>query len=116
MLIGAVCAACLVGALHLAGVPLDWRHGLLLGYFILVTFLMLRWQESVVGQTTIFIRRFLAGLTIKLMGSVILMVVLVKTAPEGSNTPLVIAFVGFYVAFTTFSVSRLKRLVRNSRA
>lgn len=112
MLIGAAGAACLVGGLYAAGRPFDWRYGLLLGYFILVTWLLLRWQESVADQTTVFIRRFLAGLIIKLMGSVVLMVILVKTAPAELITPMVITFVGLYVLFTTFSVSRLMKVIR----
>ena len=116
MLIGAASAACMVGGLHLAGQPFDWRYGLLLAYFILVTWLLLRWQESVADQTTVFIRRFLAGLTIKLMGSVVLMVILVKTAPAALKTPMVIVFVGLYVLFTTFSVSRLMKVIRAPKA
>ncbi len=115
MLLGALAAACLVGGLHLAGKPFDWRYGLLLGYFLVVTAMLLRWQESVADQTNVFIRRFLAGLTIKLMGSVVLMVILVKTAPPELTTPMVITFVGLYVIFTTFSVSRLMKLMRSPK-
>lgn len=106
----------MVGGLYLAGKPFDWRYGLLLGYFFIVTSLLLRWQESAADKTNVFVRRFLAGLTIKLMGSVVLMVILVKTAPAELTTPLVITFVGLYVAFTTFSVSRLMKLVRTPKA
>lgn len=116
MLIGAASAAAMVGGLYLAGLPFDWRYALLLTYFILVTWLLLRWQESVADQTTLFIRRFLTGLTIKLMGSVVLMVILVKTAPAELRTPMVIVFVGLYVLFTTFSVSRLMKVIRAPKA
>ena len=105
----------MVGGLYLAGKPFDWRYGLLLGYFIVVTSLLLRWQESGADKTNIFVRRFLAGLTIKLMGSVVLMVILVKTAPTELKMPLVITFVGLYVAFTTFSVSRLMKVVKSPK-
>ncbi len=115
MLIGAACAACMVGGLYSAGKPFDWRYGLLLGYFIVVTFFLLRWQESAADQTNVFVRRFLTGLTIKLMGSVVLMVILVKTAPPELTTPMVILFVALYVAFTTFSVARLMKLVKAPR-
>lgn len=115
MLIGAAGTACMAGGLHLAGKPFDWRYGLLLTYFILVTWLLLRWQEGVADQTSLFIRRFLMGLTIKLMGSVVLMVILVKTAPAELRTPMVIVFVGLYVMFTTFSVSRLMKVIRTPK-
>lgn len=105
----------MMAGLYVAGKPFDWRYVLLLAFFIITSFLLLRWQESTAESTNIFIRRFMAGLTIKLMVSVVLMVILVKTAPPELTTPLVIAFVGLYVMFTTFSVSRLMKLVRNPR-
>ncbi len=116
MLIGAIGAVCTVAGLHLAGVPFDWRYALLLIYFVNVTSLLLGWQEKVAEQTAVFIRRFLVGLIIKLMGSVVLMVILVKIGPPGSATPLAITFVGLYVLFTTFSVSRLMKVIRAPRA
>jgi F0F1-type ATP synthase assembly protein I len=112
LLIGAACAACMVGGLYLAGQPFDWRYALLLGYFVVVTFFLLRWQEGAAGKTNIFIRRFMAGMIIKLMGSIILMVVLMKVSPAEMTLPLVILFVGLYVAFMSFSVARLMRIIR----
>lgn len=116
MLLGAAGTAGMAGILHLAGKALDWRYFLLVGYFIIVTFALLRWQESALDKTNVFIRRFMAGSFIQLMGSVILMVILVKTAPKDMNTPLVITFVGLYALFTTFSVSRLMKQVRTPKA
>lgn len=116
MLLGTAGAMCMAAGLHLAGKPFDWRYGILLVYFILVSWLLLRWQENAADKTSVFIRRFMAGLIIKLMGSVILMVVLVKTSPDGTTIPLVITFVGLYVLFMAFSVSRLMRIARTPRA
>lgn len=116
MLMGAAAAACIGCGLFLMGKPFDWRYGLLLFYFILVTGLLLRWQEEAADRTNIFIRRFMTGLIIKLMGSVVLMVILVKTAPAELTTPMVITFVCLYVLFTTYSVSRLMKSIRAPRA
>ncbi len=112
MLIGAVCAAGMIGGLHLTGNPFDWRYMLLLAYFIIVSFFLLRWQESAADRTNIFVRRFMAGMTIKLMGSVVLMVILMKASPAEMTLPLIIIFVCFYVAFMSFSVARLMRIIR----
>ncbi len=112
MLIGAVCAACMVGGLYLAQMPFDWRYGLLLGYFILVSFFLLLWQEGASGKANIFIRRFMAGLVFKLMGSLILLAILVKTAPAELIAPMTIIFVGLYVVFMGFSVARLMKAVK----
>jgi hypothetical protein len=115
MLIGAACAACMVGGLYFTGKPFDWRYGLLLGYFILVTFFLLRWQEDSAGKTNIFIRRFMAGLVLKLMGSLILLAVLLKTAPGDLVAPLSIIFVALYVVFMGWSVARLMKVVKTSQ-
>lgn len=115
ILIGAACAACTAGGLHLAGKALDWRYALLSGYFIIVSFFLLRWQEDAASQVNVFIRRFIAGLMIKLMGSVVLMVILVKTSPKEMTLPLVVVFIGFYVAFTSFSVARLMKIIQTPR-
>jgi hypothetical protein len=111
-LLGAAGALGIFGVLQLTGKPFDWRYLLLVVYFMLITFLLHRWQESAVDRTQVFIRRFMGGSFIQLFGSVILMVILVKTAPKDMTTPLVIAFVSLYALFTTFSVSRLMKLVR----
>lgn len=112
LLFSAACITCLVVGLRLAHLPFDPRFGLLMAYFILVTAVLLRWQEASAGRTNIFIRRFMAGLTIKLMGSLILLAVLVKTAPAALTAPLVIAFTGCYIAFMGFSVIRLMKAMR----
>ena len=115
MLIGAACAACMVLALYFTGQPFDWRYGLLLAYFIAVSFLLLRWQEGAADKANIFIRRFMAGMVFKLMGSLILLAILVKTAPPGGVAPLSILFVGLYIAFMSFSVARLMKVIRTSK-
>lgn len=115
MLIGAACAACMVGGLYLAKVPFNWRFALLLAYFLIVSFFLLRWQEGASGQVNVFIRRFIGGLTIKLMGSVVLMVILVKTSPAEMTLPLVFLFIGLYVVFTSYSVARLMRIIQTPR-
>lgn len=112
LLIGAACAAGMIGGLHLSGKPFDWRYALLLGYFIIVSFFLLRWQEGAADKTNIFVRRFMAGLIIKLMGSIVLMVILMKVSPAEMTLPLVIIFVCLYVAFMSFSVARLMRIIK----
>ena len=111
-LIGAACAACSVGVLFVAGIPFNWRFALLLAYFIIVSFFLLRWQEGAAAKVNVFIRRFIGGLMIKLMGSVVLMVILVKTSPAEMTLPMVFLFIGLYVAFTTYSVARLMRIIK----
>jgi hypothetical protein len=115
MLIGAACAACMVAGLFLTGRSFDWRYALLLGYFLIVSVFLLRWQEGAADRANIFVRRFMAGLVLKLMGSLILLAILVKTAPAELVAPLSIIFVGLYVAFMGFSVARLMNAVKTKQ-
>lgn len=54
----------------------------------------------------------MAGLVIKLMGSLILLAILVKTGPAELVAPMTIIFVGLYVVFMGFSVARLMKAVK----
>ena len=66
-------------------------------------------------QTNIFIRRFMAGLVIKLMGSLVLLAVLLKCAPETVDKPLTVVFAVLYLAYLAFSTVRLSNVLRPSK-
>lgn len=110
----AVCAAVTLLGLRFCGVPFDWRYGLLIGYFAVMTGVLVWWQERSVGKASSFIRRFMAGLVGKLMGSLVLLAILVKTAPEDLIAPLALVFAGAYMAFLGFSVARLMTAVKRA--
>ncbi len=115
LLFSTVIGALAYGGLYLTGHAFDWRFGLLLGYFTGVTALLLAWQESSAGTANIFIRRFMAGLVMKLMGSLILLAVLLKTAPKELTAPLAVVFSLMYLGYLGFSVVRLSGAVKATR-
>lgn len=116
LVIGLLCTGLTWYMLFLLSIAFTWPFVVILLWFTLVTLALLLWQEHALGaDLRPFMRRFIAGLTIKLMGSVVLMVILVKTTPAELTTPLVVTFACLYVMFTTFSVSRLMSSVRTPR-
>ena len=115
LLFSALCAIATWCGLHFTGHAFTWHFALLLGYFAIVTLGLLYWQEGSAGQANIFIRRFMAGLVVKLMGSLILLAILVKTSPPHLTAPLGIVFACLYVAFLGYSVVRLSKVVRAAK-
>lgn len=91
-----------------------WHFVFLLVFFPVVTFLLLSWQERSSGQANIFIRRFMGGLVIKLMGSLIVFAVLLKVAPPEVDKPLTVVFAGLYVIYLAFSTIRLSGVMRTA--
>ena len=110
----ALCAAATWAGVFFTGNPFTWHFVFLLVYFTVVTLLMVMWQEKSAGQTNIFIRRFMGGLVMKLMGSLIVFAILLKIAPPEVDKPLTVAFAGLYAAYLTFSTIRLSRTMRTA--
>ncbi len=112
--LGALCAVVTWCGVQLTGNLFTWHYVFLLAYFTLVTFALLLWQERSTAQTNIFIRRFMGGLVLKLMGSLIVFAFLLKAAPEEVDKPLTVAFAGLYMVYLAFSTVRLSRVLRSS--
>lgn len=107
----AIVAWCFIA---LAGHAFTWHYGFLMAYFTIVTFAMLAWQESAKARTNIFIRRFMGGLVMKLMGSLIVFAFLAKAAPDEVDKPLTVCFAGLYAAYLAFSTVRLSQVMRTA--
>lgn len=108
-------AAAFVAALILYGLrqPITAAHGLLLAWFGLVTLALHSWQEPAMQRDPGgFARRFMAGLTVKMLLSLLVALVLLLREPQPARLPLGIAFAGLYLAFLAFSAARLTSLAR----
>ncbi len=80
------------------------------GFFAVVTWALLRWQESSMHTDPKgFVRRFMLGLTLKMLGCLIVMTVLAFLAPPGLAVPWILCFALLYLAFLGFSVARLMK-------
>ena len=87
-------------------------------YFAVLTYLLHRWQErGLEGRPMLFQQRFMAGLTIKMLLSLVLLVVLVLALPKEQVLSVAITFCALYLAYLGFSTARLVGMMRrNGRA
>lgn len=96
--------------LRLALEPL---HGIMLGWFAMITIGLHLWQEhALANDPKGFVRRFMAGLMLKMLLSLAVLVVLLIRAPKETVMPAGIAFALLYLAFLAFSTVRLSGLSR----
>ncbi|MBK6831122.1 MAG: hypothetical protein IPG92_10465 [Flavobacteriales bacterium] len=114
LLFSALCALATWCGVYFTGNAFTWHFVFLLTYFTLVTLALLMWQERSSAQANIFIRRFMGGLVMKLMGSLLVFAILLKVAPPEVDKPLTVAFAGRYVAYLAFSTVRLSRVIRTA--
>ena len=114
LLVAVLSSAAAWAGVHFTGNPFTWHFVFLLLLFPVVTFLLLTWQERSSAQTNIFIRRFMGGLVIKLMGSLIIFAILLKVAPAEVDKPLTVVFAGLYVIYLAFSTVRLSGIMRTA--
>lgn len=87
--------------------PLGYRYGAMLLYFMLLTGALHAWQESANPGGAAFVRRFMAGLIIKMMVSLVLLVVVVIRLPREEVIAFAVPFMLLYLAFLGYSTGRL---------
>ncbi|MBK7944582.1 MAG: hypothetical protein IPJ85_04405 [Flavobacteriales bacterium] len=93
--------------------PLEPAHGIMLLWFAAITTALHLWQEhSMATDPKGFVRRFMAGLMLKMLLSLGVLVVLLIRAPKETVMPNGIAFALLYLAFLAFSTARLTGLSR----
>ncbi len=108
-----VCGAAMTLTLRFAAVPVTALYWGMLTFFALLTFILHTWQERVHGtDPKAFVRRFMAGLVIKMMLSLVTLLVLLITLPREHLIPVAITFALLYLAFLAFSTSRSVGLMR----
>lgn len=115
LLFSGLCGLVTFGALYLTGIGFTWHFTFLLAFFLLVTAGLLLWQERSDIPANIFIRRFMGGLVMKLLGSLVVLAILLKIAPPEVDKPLTIAFAGLYVSYLAFSTIRLSQVMRSAK-
>ena len=117
LLFTTACGACTALVLRLAGLPWHWGYAAALAYLSAVTLLLHLWQErAMVTDPKGFVRRFMAGLTLKMFVSIVAVAVVLLTHPRAEAVPLALAFALLYLAFLGFSTGRLVNLSRRRPA
>jgi branched-subunit amino acid transport protein AzlD len=93
--------------------PLEPAHGIMLIWFAAITTALHLWQEhSMATDPKGFVRRFMGGMSLKMLLSLGVLVVLVVRAPKEAVLSSTIAFAVLYLAFLAFSTVRLTALSR----
>ena len=113
LLFTVACAAITWLGLYLSGTAFHPLHAGIIGYFAGVTLLLHAWQEHAIeSDPKGFVRRFMAGLVVKMFISLVLLVLLLFTLPREQAIPLAVAFALLYLAYLAFSTVRLTGLLR----
>lgn len=98
-----------------AKIPFHWAYAAVLGWFAFVTAALHLWQERVIASDIKrFMRRFMAGLVLKLLASLVMVMVLIFALDSGHKS-LVIAFVLLYLAYLAFSTARSVMLLKRAQ-
>lgn len=88
-------------------------HALLLGWFALITMVLHLWQEPAMRRDPKgFARRFMAGLSAKMLLSLLVALLLLLREPKEARLALGILFAGLYLAYLAFSAVRLTSQAR----
>ncbi len=115
LLFTAVVAVCTWLVLNMLGQPFTAAYAGILGYFTLITCALHLWQEQGMDNDPKgFVRRFMAGLVMKMFLSLMVIVLLVFLLPRNTALPLAVTFAVLYLAYLGFSTARLSMLLRNT--
>jgi hypothetical protein len=112
LLVNAACTLALGAALHWAHLPWSAPFVLLPVFFVLITVLLERWQLGAIEKGSQFVQRFMAGMAIKFMLTLMLLLVLLFTTPQVVRLPLALAFAGFYAVHLVYHTVRMYRILR----
>lgn len=107
------CAAILVAVLHFAEVPLGRGHAAMLAYFAGLTTILHAWQErALVTDPKGFVNRFMGGLVIKMMATLLVLLIVVVLIPKPRILPFALPFIALYLCYLGFSTARLTAQLR----
>jgi hypothetical protein len=107
------CAAALVAILYFAQVPIVTGHVVMLGYFAVLTAVLHTWQErALITDPKGFVNRFMGGLVIKMLLTLMVLLLGVVLLPRPSILHLALPFIGLYLAYMVFSTARLTGQLR----
>ncbi len=108
-----VCSLLTWGILRSTGHPMDQVIWGMISYFMLLSIGLHAWQEhSLDRDPQGFIRRYLAGLSIKMLLSLFVLVVLLFVLPRSSRSLVALAFIFLYLAYLIFSTARMAMRLR----
>ncbi|HEX2617382.1 MAG TPA: hypothetical protein VHL57_07550 [Flavobacteriales bacterium] len=114
LLFAAVCAAATFGALTALHLPFTWHYAAVIIYLAGITLVLHLWQEgALITDPKGFVNRFMLGLVLKMLLSLVLIVAVLFLLPREIALPLALTFAVLYLAFLAFSTLRLMARSRN---
>lgn len=114
LLFTAFVAVALVATLDLLHIPPHPIFYAEIAFFATITYVLLTWQEAaLVTDPKGFVRRFMTGLVVKMLVSLMLVLIIAFLAPRPQAIALVLGFALLYLAYLVFSVARL--MMRSKR-
>jgi len=112
-LFSGICAAATWLIFNAIDRPFIWPYAVALGWFTIISLILLTWQDRSQGPNIQpFIRRFMGGMLIKLLVSLILLFVLVKSVSKEIVSPMASTFLLLYLAYLGFSTVWLVKRIR----
>lgn len=115
LLFSAACAVVVWMVLYALGVTFTALHGMFIAWFALVTIGLHMWQErGLATDPKGFVRRFMAGLMIKMLVSLVLLVLVLLRSPRAEVVVSALVFATLYLAFLAFSTTRLMALSKQA--
>lgn len=88
-------------------VPFSWHYAAAGAYLTAITLFLHLWQEPLLlSDPKGFVNRFMLGLVLKMLLSLMLIVLILFTMPAERALPLALTFAVMYLAFLGFSTVR----------
>lgn len=107
-----VCIAVHLLVLRQLAIPLAGAQWVPPLFFTVLSLVLLSWQEAPgAADPKGAIRRFMAGMVLKMFGSLTLLVVVALLLPRAGRLAFAIAFMGYYLAHLAFAAARMTRAV-----
>jgi hypothetical protein len=115
LVFAAIAGGVLYGVLTALHIPFTWPFVAVLVYLAAITLVLHLWQEkALVTDPKGFVNRFMLGLVLKMLLSLVLIVAVLFLLPRDTALPLALAFAVLYLAFLAFSTVRLSARSRNA--
>jgi hypothetical protein len=112
-----VCALATWLVLRMLGLPMLQAHWGILSYFLVITSILHGWQEaSITTDPKGFVRRFMAGLSIKMFLSFFVLLAIMLAISNDSLLSVSLTFILLYLAFLGFSTARLTFVLRRKHS
>jgi hypothetical protein len=109
------CAFTVWLAFMYAGIRMGQMEWGILSYYMLITLFLHAWQErAMLHDPGGFVRRYVAGLGLKMLASFMVLVLLLLRISGERVLPVVLTFILLYLAYLAFSTARMTMVLKRN--